>query len=1404
MATDLPIQSFNGGVLSPHLDGRSDLEKYYSGCRIFDNMISLPFGDAERRPGTYFVAETKDSTKKARLIPFQYSTVQAYQIEFGDQYCRFYKDRGQIQGGAGTEDISDLDNITAHWLLNETVGNAVVDDGATHDGTLADSVDASTVSTTGKVGTGCFDLDGQYCVEVADADTLSFTDNSNDKAFSIACWGFVTQQGNIQVLVSKWRDSGTTREWRFSLSKDRELQLHLADTSVDLSANTVAHWKLNEDAATKTVLDDTANNHDGATQVDNTADLTATGKISKCLNFGGTDAVVLDADSADHSFGNGTDDSAFSISAWVYVTTTGTQRHILAKWDETTAREWQFGINPSEKIQMTFADQSTGVPAYAISDDVLSTGWHFLVMTYDGTGGTTAANGILLYVDGYVVASTATNHASYTAMENTATKVAIGGRFTGGTIGEEYPDKIDNVALFDKVLTSDEILNLWNSGDGTENLTGVVISSVADTPLTLGWHFLVVTYSAPATQAAAADGIIFYVDSVAVDSTAVNSATYTAMQNGAEELRIGSQRNSGDTDNENYWGDKIDEVSIFSDVLTPTEVASLYSDTPYEIPSDYLEADLPGLQGVQSADVLYNQHSSYPPSKLLRYAHSYWELENIVFDWPPFLSENVTDTTITPSATVGTIELAATTPIFTSSHVGSYWQIKHNRSDNKIEKDITSDYSAYAVTGVSDILVDVQGVWRFRTTKASWDATLVVERSYDGTLILVLDSAPAGGAWSKGDIITGATSGDTCVIVSATDTTHYTIKQLSGSFTDGEVLSNQSGNSRDTAATYPRYEGWHTLDTFRSTADQNFDIAGDEEVGNAYLRVRCTTYVAQVDMILTCERYYHYGIVQITGFTSSKNVSATVIRTLGSTDATPLWSEAAWSDEKGYPVSSDFFEGRQYYAGSTGRPLDILGSRVNDYENMKIGPLDDDAVKFTVDSGMQNQIRWLVGEDVLLIGTDGAEWKLGSPDPADAITPTNPIRPKKQTTYGSKAIQALLLANVVLFVDSKGRRVRGAQYIFEKGEAGGYDAPDYSMYAEHITESGIVSMAYQQNPYPILWCVRTDGTLVGMVFEPGQKVWGWFNCVIDGLVESVSVNYGVTEDEVWIIVNRTINGAVKRYIEYFKPRDWGSDQADCFFVDSGLTFDGGDAVDITDITKASPAVVTVDEWPTDGDGNNIADGDQIKMATVVGMTEVNNKVFTVSSANVSAKTFELRDKLDTVGFSTLGADFTTYVSGGTVQKVDNIFAGLDHLEGKTVSVLGDGSVHADVTVSSGIVTLTDYYNKAHIGLGYDSKLQPMKLSIPGTGIRGKKKRISSIIFSFYKTLGAKYGTTVGAETIPFRKTSDPLGSPPPLFTGEKQQSFPGGYELNGDIYVEQTQPLPMTIRSITPKLGVYE
>ena len=91
------IASFNAGELSPLLAGRPDLAKYANGCAKLENFIPTVQGPVARRPGTTYVTAVKDSTARTALVPFVFSNSQAFVLEFGNQYIRFYTQHGQLQ-----------------------------------------------------------------------------------------------------------------------------------------------------------------------------------------------------------------------------------------------------------------------------------------------------------------------------------------------------------------------------------------------------------------------------------------------------------------------------------------------------------------------------------------------------------------------------------------------------------------------------------------------------------------------------------------------------------------------------------------------------------------------------------------------------------------------------------------------------------------------------------------------------------------------------------------------------------------------------------------------------------------------------------------------------------------------------------------------------------------------------------------------------------------------------------------------------------------------------------------------------------------------------------------------------------------------------------------------------------
>jgi hypothetical protein len=148
-------------------------------------------------------------------------------------------------------------------------------------------------------------------------------------------------------------------------------------------------------------------------------------------------------------------------------------------------------------------------------------------------------------------------------------------------------------------------------------------------------------------------------------------------------------------------------------------------------------------------------------------------------------------------------------------------------------------------------------------------------------------------------------------------------------------------------------------------------------------------------------------------------------------------------------------------------------------------------------------------------------------------------------------------------------------------------------------------------------------------------------------------------------------------------------------------------------------------------------------------------------------------------------------------------SGLSHLEGETVSVLADGATHPDKVVSSGSITLDRSASKVKVGLGYTSLLQTMRIdagSQNGTS-QSKTKRIYEITARLYESIGVEIGPDLdNMERIPFRSSANAMDSGINVFTGDKEIEFRGNYETDGFIFVRQTQPLPLTILSLYPKL----
>ena len=529
-----------------------------------------------------------------------------------------------------------------------------------------------------------------------------------------------------------------------------------------------------------------------------------------------------------------------------------------------------------------------------------------------------------------------------------------------------------------------------------------------------------------------------------------------------------------------------------------------------------------------------------------------------------------------------------------------------------------------------------------------------------------------------------------------------------------------------------------------------------------------------------------YGI--ITARTNTTVVTVEILIDMGSSSSSTDWSLGSFSTTTGFPSCVSFFEQRLVFAASINNPQTVYFSKSGDYENMdaNIGGTvaDDDAIIYTIASNQVNAIRFLTSARTLIIGTAGGEFVVSGGGDNNAVTPTN-IMIKKQSNHGAANVDAISVGNATLFLQRAKRKIRELAYNFD---VDGYIAPDLTILAEHITEGNVVEMAYQEEPLAIIWCVRGDGQLIALTYQREQEVVAWHRHIIGGVfgtgnavVESVAViPTDDSEYELYMIVKRTINGATTRYVEYLHTFNFDqTDNTSFNYLDSQL----GLSKSQTTLTAGINATATT-----------------VPVASVSGLSasgkiKIGGEI--ISYAGISS--------LNLTG-CTRGQNITTatsHLSGAVTKEVVNIIAGLNHLEGQTVSILVDGATHPTKVVASNSITLDRFGTDVKIGLQYTSILKTMRIdagSQDGTS-QGKTKRIYEVTARLFETVGVEVGPDLNnMERVPFRTSADPMDQGIPPFTGDKEVEFRGNYDTDGFMMVRQTQPLPLTLLSLYPRL----
>ena len=287
-----------------------------------------------------------------------------------------------------------------------------------------------------------------------------------------------------------------------------------------------------------------------------------------------------------------------------------------------------------------------------------------------------------------------------------------------------------------------------------------------------------------------------------------------------------------------------------------------------------------------------------------------------------------------------------------------------------------------------------------------------------------------------------------------------------------------------------------------------------------------------------------------------------------------------------HPSTVCVHQQRLVLAGTKKEPQVFYMSRAGDFTNFrKCRPQqDDDPVEYGVASGSIDAITWVASFGDLLLGTAGAEYKATGPD---GIITAKKIQISTQSFWGSSRLAPLIIGNSILHVQRHGGRVRDMYYSLEKD---GYAGNDLSILAPHLFDSHkILQWTYQQTPNSNVWCVREDGVLLCLTYLKEHEIYGWSRHTTRGKFLSACSISGDDSDVLMLVVQRTINGQTKYFLERLEePFDETTDIKDAFFVDCGKTQRSSTATDtITGLSHLEGCEVAV-----------LADGSPVEGCTV--------------------------------------------------------------------------------------------------------------------------------------------------------------------------------------------------------------
>jgi hypothetical protein len=310
------------------------------------------------------------------------------------------------------------------------------------------------------------------------------------------------------------------------------------------------------------------------------------------------------------------------------------------------------------------------------------------------------------------------------------------------------------------------------------------------------------------------------------------------------------------------------------------------------------------------------------------------------------------------------------------------------------------------------------------------------------------------------------------------------------------------------------------------------------------------------------------------------------------TTAYTAWASGGIVEKIGatkYPAACGFTDGaRLGMGGSTGNPETMWFSRGPSaagavrFDDYTTGTAANDAVTFTLAplQGQVDSIRWMTNTDKYIAAgnVSAVSARIFGDTEASTIAPDE-INAKAANSDGVNPAAPVVDGSVIFYIGRSGLSVETLEYDYQ---VDGYAPDDKNLVTSHLTVGGLKQLARQIGRPTLIWAVRNDGVMLALTFKAKENIAGWHRHTIggDGAVEYVGIMPRENnQDQLWMMVRRTINSQTVRYIEFLTDQpdypvlldyftddeegdfnrflNWQSEVVkDAIHVDASLTYDG--------------------------------------------------------------------------------------------------------------------------------------------------------------------------------------------------------------------------------------------------------